>query len=122
MWEINLTDQVSEWYLALGEGERKQITAAIDELEEHGPALGRPFVDRIKGSRHHNMKELRSVGGSIRVLFAFDPRREAILLIGGDKTGQWQRWYKQNIPVADALYDEYLEQYDEDDEVERRSP
>jgi hypothetical protein len=122
MWEINLTDQAAEWYLALGDVERRQITAAIDELEEHGPALGRPFVDRIKGSRHHNMKELRSIGGNIRVLFAFDPKREAILLIGGDKTGQWQQWYKQNIPIADALYDEYLEQYDEDDQVERRSP
>jgi hypothetical protein len=121
VWEINLTDQASEWYLALGDVERRQITAAIDELEERGPALGRPFVDRIKGSRHHNMKELRSIGGNIRVLFAFDPNREAILLIGGDKTGQWQRWYKQNIPTADVLYDEYLEQYDEDDQVERRS-
>jgi hypothetical protein len=61
-------------------------------------------------------------GGSIRVLFAFDPNREAVLLIGGGKTGHWQRWYKENIPIADALYDEYLEQYDEDDQVERRSP
>ena len=66
--------------------ERRQITAAIDELEARGPALGRPFVDRIKGSRHHKMKELRSIGGNIRVLLAFDPNREAILLIGGDKT------------------------------------
>ena len=122
MWEINLTDNVSAWYLALGDVERRQVTAAIDELEEYGPALGRPFVDRIKGSRHHNMKELRSIGGNIRVLFAFDPKREAILLIGGDKTGQWQRWYKQNIPIADALYDQYLEQDDEDNQLERRSP
>jgi hypothetical protein len=59
---------VSEWYLALDKDERKQIIAAIDELEERGPALGRPFVDRIKGSRYHNMKELRSIGGNIRVL------------------------------------------------------
>ena len=79
-------------------------------------------MDRIKGSRHHNMKELRSIGGNIRVLFAFDPNREAILLIGGDKTGHWQQWYKENIPIADGFYEEYLEQYDEDDQVERRSP
>lgn len=121
MWEINLTDQAEEWFLALGDVERRQITAAIDELEARGPVLGRPFVDRIKGSRHHNMKELRSIGGNIRVLFAFDPNREAVLLIGGDKTGHWQRWYKENIPLADALYDEYLEQYDEYDQVERRT-
>ncbi len=68
VWEINLTAQATEWYRALGDGELRQITAAIDELEARGPVLGRPFVDRIKGSRHHNMKELRSVGGNIRVL------------------------------------------------------
>ncbi len=79
-------------------------------------------MDRIKGSRHHNMKELRSIGGNIRVLFAFDPNREAVLLIGGDKTGHWQRWYRENIPLADVLYDKNLEQYDEDDQVERRTP
>jgi hypothetical protein len=121
VWEINLTDQLVEWFFALGDVERRQITAAIDELEARGPALGRPFVDRIKGSRHHNMKELRSVGGNIRVLFAFDPSREAVLLIGGDKTGRWQRWYEENIPIADALYDEYLESNHEDDQVDRRS-
>jgi len=68
------------------------------------------MVDRIKGSRHHNMKELRSIGGHIRILFAFDPIRAAILLVGGDKTGQWSAWYRENIPVADHLYDEHLEQ------------
>jgi hypothetical protein len=73
MWEINLTDLVSEWYLALDDVERRQITAAIDGLEEHGPALGRPFVDRIRGSRHHNTKELRSIGGNIRVLLLLIP-------------------------------------------------
>jgi hypothetical protein len=55
------------------------------------------------------MKELRSRSGNLRVLFAFDPRRTAILLIGGDKTGRWQQWYAKMIPIADDLYDEYLE-------------
>jgi hypothetical protein len=73
------------------------------------PALGRPLVDRIKASRHHNMKELRSTGGNVRILFAFDPERKAILLIGGDKTGQWKGWYSKSIPIADDLYDEHLE-------------
>jgi hypothetical protein len=78
-------------------------------LEAEGPALGRPTVDTIASSRYPNMKELRvSKGGAIRILFAFDPRRQAVLLIGGDKTGQWHAWYEEAIPVADDLFDEYL--------------
>jgi hypothetical protein len=76
-----------------------------------GPTLGRPMVDRIKGSRHHNMKELRpsSHGGSeIRLLFAFDPRRCALFLVAGDKAGDWRRWYQRNIPIADDRYDTHL--------------
>lgn len=72
-----------------------RIAAAVDDLESKGPALGRPFVDSIKGSRHHNMKELRSVGGYLRMLFAFDPRRTALLLLGGDKRGNWTGWYEE---------------------------
>jgi len=108
-WEINATEQAETWLLEIDQGAFEQIASAIDELEEHGPSLGRPLVDRIKASRHHNMKELRSIGGSIRILFAFDSQREAILLIGGDKSGNWKGWYEENIPVADALYDEHLE-------------
>ena len=73
--------------------------------------LGRPLVDRIEGSRHHNMKELRpgSAGRSeIRVLFVFDPERRAVLLVAGDKAGNWSRWYSRNISVADGRYDEWL--------------
>ena len=67
-------------------------------------------MDTIRGSRHANMKELRSVGGNLRALFAFDPRRQAIILLGGDKTGNWRGWYEQNIPRADDLYDDYLKE------------
>lgn len=110
-WEIILTEQVEHWLLHdLDTAQRRQIIPAIDELESQGPGLGRPFVDRINGSRHHNMKELRSIGGHLRILFAFDPQRQAILLIAGDKSGQWQRWYDQSIPIADDLYDKHLEQ------------
>lgn len=80
-------------------------------LADQGPRLGRPLVDRVKGSRHHNMKELRpaSAGSSeIRILFAFDPRRHAILLVAGDKAGSWKGWYKVNIPLADQRYAEHL--------------
>ncbi|WP_350278667.1 type II toxin-antitoxin system RelE/ParE family toxin [Kribbella sp. HUAS MG21] len=70
------------------------------------------MVETIKASRHQNMKELRS--GTIRVLFAFDPVRQAVLLIGGDKVGQWGAWYRRNIPIADDLYDEWLEELEKD--------
>ena len=99
--------------LMLDESSRAQVVAALEILQEHGPALGRPLVDNISGSRHRNMKELRpgSSGKSeIRILFAFDPIRQAILLVAGDKSGQWQRWYRKNIPIADELYDRHLEQ------------
>lgn len=87
------------------------IAEAIDLLAEQGPALGRPLVDRIQGSRFHHMKELRpgSAGSSeVRLLFAFDPQREAIFLIAGDKSGQWKKWYQTAIPVADERFEEHL--------------
>ena len=85
------------------------MIARVDLLEAEGPALGRPTVDTIVGSRHPNMKELRvSKGGAIRILFAFDPRRQAVLLIGGNKVGQWRAWCEKAIPRADDLFDEYL--------------
>ncbi len=89
-----------------------QVAQAVAALREEGPALGRPLVDRIHGSRIHHLKELRPGSGGrseIRVLFAFDPARSALLLLGGDKAGNWQRWYRENIPVAEQLYLEYTE-------------
>ncbi len=88
-----------------------QVKAALKILEAEGPQLGRPLVDSVKGSKHKNMKELRpgSVGRSeLRVLFVFDPDRRAIMLIAGDKSGQWQKWYRTSIRKADALYDGHL--------------
>jgi hypothetical protein len=90
------------------------VTAAVRRLEALGPALGRPHVDTIKISRHHNMKELRPMESNIRGLFAFDPRRSAILLIGGDKSGKWKQWYRQMVPLADRLYDVYLDELREE--------
>jgi hypothetical protein len=108
-WEVEYTDQFGQWYRELDERSRDRVVAAVEILEEQGPGLGRPFVDTVKGSRHANMKELRPRGGSLWILFAFDPRRMAILLIGGDKTNRWQAWYREFIPIADRLYDEHLE-------------
>jgi hypothetical protein len=81
---------------------------AVRALELGGPGLGRPFVDTLKGSRHPNMKELRP-HGNLRILFAFDPRQNAILLLGGDKTGQWEEFCHDAIPKADDLYDMHLD-------------
>ena len=75
-----------------------QVAQAVSALREEGPALGRPLVDRITGSRIHHLKELRpgsAARSEIRVLFAFDPTRSALLLLGGDKAGNWQRWYSR---------------------------
>ncbi|WP_205304368.1 type II toxin-antitoxin system RelE/ParE family toxin [Nonomuraea montanisoli] len=83
----------------------------IDRLAEAGPSLGRPLVDKLEGSQAHNLKELRpgSAGRSeVRILFAFDPWRSAILLIGGDKSGDWSGWYRWAIPHAEGLCAKYL--------------
>src|SRR5213080_2676961 len=103
-WEVILADEVDEWFLDLcrtDSGSAEQVEAAINVLEVEGPTLGRPLVDRVKSSRHHNMKELRpgSTGRSeVRILFAFDPYRQAILLVAGDKAGNWDEWYRDNVP------------------------
>ena|SRR5947209_5368486 len=107
-WKVELTAKAQKWYMALDDEDSDRMAAAFDELELRGPTLGRPFVDSINGSRHHHMKELRSVGGHLRALFAFDPRRRAVVLLGGDKSGDWKGWYERNIPVADKLYDGHL--------------
>ncbi len=107
-WEIELTEQAQSWFGNLGQRDASRIAASLDELQRSGPGLGRPFVDSVKGSRHHHMKELRSVGGNLRMLFASDPQRRAIVLIGGDKTNDWRGWYARNIPLADRLYDKHL--------------
>jgi hypothetical protein len=94
------------------------VSDAIDQLVELGPGLGRPLGRSDQGSRFHNMKELRppSAGSSeIRMLFAFDPAREAIFLIAGDKAGNWNRWYRQAIPVADERYTQHLIDLKEDE-------
>ncbi|WP_445148580.1 type II toxin-antitoxin system RelE/ParE family toxin [Baekduia sp. Peel2402] len=72
------------------------------------------MVWTVRSSRHHNMKELRAVGSHLRALYAFDPHRRAIILLGGDKSGDWTGWYERNVPRADALYDEYLRTIDEE--------
>jgi hypothetical protein len=111
-----MTRQVRDWLHALRSGDsatRRLVAEAIDRLLDDGPALGRPLADRITGSRLHNLKELRpgSSGTSeVRILFIFDPARNAVLLVAGAKSGQWQEWYAQAIPAAEAAYEAYLKE------------
>ncbi len=110
-WAVLFTDAFGEWWGTLTSDQQDAIADRVDLLQQQGPDLGRPVVDTIKGSTHNNMKELRaSKGGALRVLFIFDPIRRAALLVGGNKTGHWERWYREAIPLADALYDEYLQE------------
>lgn len=116
-WEVEYTDEFGAWWETLSEAEQRAVIPAVGMLEEEGPALGRPLADTVAGSRHPNMKELRPPHGNLRILFAFDPRRMAILLVGGDKTGRWREFYEEKIPEADRLYDEHLEELCEEGEI-----
>lgn len=110
-WEVEYTDEFEEWWSTLTEEQQEDVSASVALLEEKGPSLRFPHSSGINGSKHGHMRELRtqSNGDPLRTLYAFDPLRKAILLIGGDKTGD-DRWYETNVPIADRLYDEHLEQ------------
>lgn len=113
MWKIIQTNQFYEWFAhseEVDDDARESIYAVVDVLKRTGPKLGRPYVDSLKESRHDNMKALRvqSKGRPFRIFFAFDPHRQAVLLIGGNKSGD-KRFYGRMIAVADALYEDYLQ-------------
>ena len=105
-WEVILLGEVEDWFLDLAKEDADtadQVAAAIDNLAAMGPTLGRPLVDRIKGSRLHNLKELRpgsSGATEVRILFVFDLQRQAVRLVAGDKAGAWRDWYERSIPLA----------------------
>ncbi len=111
IWEIIFHEKFEEWFFAEDIEVQKSMAMVLDVLEEQGAALGRPYVDTIKGSAFTNMKELRIQhdGNPYRILFAFDLQRQAVLLIGGNKGGD-KRWYEKNIPIADRRFEEYLEE------------
>lgn len=108
-WQVEYTDEFGAWWDTLGDDERIRLTASVGLLERRGPSLPFPHSSGVGGSRHSHMRELRvQVGGRpLRVFYAFDSRRAAILLIGGDKTGR-DDFYVRLIPLADRLYDEHL--------------
>lgn len=111
MWAIATTDTFDEWFAELGEAAQAEVIAKVNLLKLMGPRLARPHADTLKGSKHANMKELRADTSDqvLRIAFAFDPNRSAILLVGGNKGGVSQkRFYKQLIAKADELYDAHL--------------
>jgi len=109
MWEVEYTDEFGQWWDTLNEPEQIDVTAHIGLLEKQGPRLGFPYSSGIIGSQYSHMRELRiqHKGNPYRILYAFDPRRIVILLIGGKKTGD-DRWYEKYIERADKLYEEHL--------------
>lgn len=110
-WEVEYTDEFEQWWETLTVEQQASVAASVELLEHFGTNLKFPHSSGINGSRHDHLRELRTQhqGRPYRTLYAFDPRRAAILLIAGDKTGD-NRWYTVNVPIADRLYDEHLEQ------------
>jgi hypothetical protein len=112
-WQVEFTGQFETWWHSLTEDEQVEISAKVELLQERGPTLPRPHADVISTSRHPNMKELRGKveDRHLRVLYAFDPHRTALLLLGGDKTGD-PKWYEKFVPVADDLFARHLKQFE----------
>jgi len=108
-WEVEYTDEFEDWWVELIEDEQDSVAAMVEVLEIKGPALPYPHSSGIESSSFRHMRELRiqHKGQPYRILYAFDPRRVAILLIGGRKTGD-DRWYDTFVPKADKLYEDHL--------------
>jgi len=115
-WDVEFSDDFGVWWDGLTAAEQKSVDFTVSLLQELGPTLKMPHSSGLKASRHAPMRELRiqHEGRPYRIIYAFDPRRAAILLIGGDKTGN-DRWYEEYVPRADALYDRHLRELERGD-------
>lgn len=107
MGEVVATDEFRDWYRGLGDADARSVARGVDRLEMLGVALPFPFCSALAGSRYP-LRELRiqSAGRPLRVLYIFDPRRDAVLLLGGDKTGDG-RFYQRAIPRAEQVWETY---------------
>ena len=110
-WEVEYTDEFGNWWEDLSDGEQDAVDRYVLMLMDAGPQLGHPYSSGVESSRHAHLRELRIQhrGEPYRVFYAFDPRRTALLLIGGCKTGD-KRFYEKMVPIADGLYDTHLEE------------
>lgn len=120
-WTLIYLDYYENWLNEQEEELQDEAFAQLEVLKQFGPTLGRPRVDTLKDSNLANLKELRFFfkGAPIRILFAFDPKKQGVIMLGGDKTGD-KRWYKTNIPIAEKLYAEHLEKQRKEDEERLR--
>jgi hypothetical protein len=110
-WEILETTEYAAWFAGLTETQQSSVDGRLMLLREKGPALSRPYADTLHGSTIPNLKELRvSSQGALRILFAFDPRRRAVLLLGGDKSigHKWNDWYPEAIRKAEEIFSELV--------------
>ena len=114
-YEVEASDEFKDWYEPLSEAEQNSIERVVLMLAEAGPALGFPYRTGIQGSKFSHVRDLRIQhdGRPYRVLYAFNPSRAALLLLGGDKTGD-SRWYEKMVPKADAIYEEHLKAFEEE--------
>ena len=112
--EVEFSDEFRGWWDSLTAAEQKSVDFTVILLQQVGPGLKMPHSSGIETSRHAHVRELRiqHAGRPYRVLYAFDPRRAAMLLLGGDKTGN-NRWYEEYVPLADAIYDRHLRELEE---------
>src|SRR2546427_2687469 len=111
MWNVSTTDDFDEWFAVLNDKEKQEVRATVQVLRMIGPTLGRPHAEHLKGSKHANLKELRVTAGAmvIRIAFAFDAKRTAVLLTAADKHGiSEKRFYRGLIHKADRLYEQHL--------------
>ncbi|MDR2587949.1 MAG: type II toxin-antitoxin system RelE/ParE family toxin [Spirochaetales bacterium] len=115
VWEIEYTEEFENWWNGLSEAEQDAVAFSVGLLGDRGPSLGYPHSSSVGQSRHKKMRELRSQSGGkpVRTFYIFDPSRTAILLVGGDKTGN-DRFYDVMIPKADKIYDDYLKELKEE--------
>ena len=120
-WGVEYTDEFGDWWNDLTEEEQEDVRAYVKLLRDEGPNLKFPYSSGIAQSAYDHMRELRvqHEGRPYRVLYAFDPRRTAVLLIGGDKTGD-DRWYDTFVPLADRLYADHIAQLRREDQERRK--
>lgn len=113
-WVVEFTDEFELWWLEQTEAVQEKCAVVVDLLTREGPQLGFPYTSDIKGSAYA-LRELRvQCGGHpYRILYVFDPRRNALLILGGDKTKN-DRWYAENVPKADRIYEQYLKEIEEE--------
>ena len=123
-WSLIYHDEFATWLTDQEEDLQNEALAYLEMLKDRGPLLGRPYVDTLKGSSLTNLKELRFEyqRAPIRILFAFDPKRQAVILLGGNKQAD-KRWYERNIPIAEKRFKQHVQNLDKanKNEIKRKN-